>query len=209
MWSDLEGSLPILGGPSGAIVAVRDIGAGRIVLLADASALQNRGLADADNAALGLSLVGGPGRPVTFVESVHGFSESRGLAAIPTRWKWMLLGWGVAIALAMWTIGKRLGPPQRAGRVLPPPRRIFVESLAGAIGRTGDRDGAIEPIKRHALARLARMTGLTDPSQSALREVASEVGIELEERNALFGPATDDGSVVAAGRALARLRRGS
>lgn len=94
-------TLPVLGSAS-ALLVIAESGSGRALLLADASPLQNRLLAHADNAALALALAGPSQRPVAFVESVHGFGAKAGLAALPGRWRVALLvavlaaccGWG-------------------------------------------------------------------------------------------------------------------
>ena len=41
-WSDTGSALPVYGGTNGSLVAVASLGRGRIILLADASILQNR-----------------------------------------------------------------------------------------------------------------------------------------------------------------------
>ena len=96
-WTATHGALPAL---SGGVLAVAPVGRGRVAMLADASPLQNRLLAHADNSALALALAGPLGRRVVFAETVHGYGEERGLAAIPDRWKWMLIG--LLLASVVW-----------------------------------------------------------------------------------------------------------
>ena len=76
------------------------------------SPLQNRGLARADNAALGIALAGGAERPVAFLETVHGYGVSRGFGGLPANVRWALLGLGADRA------GRDLGgrAALRAGR---------------------------------------------------------------------------------------------
>ena len=83
-WAEIAGTRPVAASADGPIVVVE----GRIALVADPSPLQNRLLAEADNAALALALAG-PG-PITFVESVHGYGAETGLAALPDRFQWAL-----------------------------------------------------------------------------------------------------------------------
>jgi hypothetical protein len=47
-------------------------------------------------------------------------------------------GAGLALAalVALWGLGRRLGPPEDAERPLPPPRAEFVDALAAALERT-------------------------------------------------------------------------
>ncbi|HEY5173876.1 MAG TPA: DUF4350 domain-containing protein, partial [Acidimicrobiia bacterium] len=91
-WSS-SGSGRALVGRDGFALLTRDqVGRGEIFFLADVSPLENANLATADNAAFGLALAGGDARrPVVFAEGVHGYGASRGLAAIPDRWKVALI----------------------------------------------------------------------------------------------------------------------
>jgi Domain of unknown function (DUF4350) len=204
-WSDTGEALPALAGEDAALLAVAGPGEGRLLLLADASVLQNRLLGSADNAALGLALAGEEGRPVAFVESVHGYGSATGLRAIPRDWIWALAGLAAAALLFLWARGRRLGPPERAERELPPARREYVDSLAAALARTRDPAGATAPVRAAARERLARRAGLDhDADTEALRVAAERAGLRPDETAAILG---DAGDVMAAGRALARLER--
>lgn len=125
----------------GALLLEQAVGRGELLLLADASSLQNRLLASADNAQLALNLAGPRGVPAVFVESVHGFGVSRGLAALPGRW-WLLLA-GLLLAGAVWALGRarRLGPPEPEGGpggLAPAPARSdYVEALSLLLRRAG------------------------------------------------------------------------
>ena len=72
-------------------------------------------------------------RPVTFVESVHGFGRSSGLAALPGRWKFALLVGVLAALLWLGSRARRFGPPE-------PTRRRGRATAARA--RRGARDRA-------------------------------------------------------------------
>ena len=100
----------VLAGDDGSLLIVRDVGEGRVALLADTSPLQNRLLDQDDNAALALSLTGRG--PLTFVESVHGYGPQSGLAALPARFGWALIGLLLAALVFMFARGRRLGPPE-------------------------------------------------------------------------------------------------
>jgi hypothetical protein len=133
-WHRLGGALPALGPPDAPLLVVARSGRGSVALLADASPLQNRLLGTADGAALGLALAGG--RPVVFLETVHGYGVSRGLSALPARVKWTLLGLLATGLLALWTAGRRLGPPEVDDAPPAPARIEYVDALAGALART-------------------------------------------------------------------------
>jgi len=129
---------PLRGARGGSVLLERSLGSGRIELLADASPLQNRLLASADNAQLALDLAGGPARGVVFVESVHGFGQSRGLAALPSSWR--LAFALLALAGVLWVLarGRRLGPAEPAHVPSQPPRAAYVEAIALLLRRTRD-----------------------------------------------------------------------
>jgi hypothetical protein len=203
-------ALPLLGDSERALLALATVGAGRVWLLADAAPLQNRLLARADNAALGLALAGPRARDVAFLEGYHGYGTTTGLAAIPARW-WIAFG---LLALATLTLmlasGRRFGPPQASERELPPPRREYVESLGGVLARSRPREAAIRPVRARLQALVAERAGLADaPSPEELRAAAARLGVPEEDAAAVSQPARSEADVVALGRALARLERES
>jgi hypothetical protein len=200
-WKETAGTRPVAASADGPIVVVR----GRIALVADPSPLQNRLLADADNAALALGLAG-PG-PVTFVESVHGYGAESGLAALPDRFQWALILLGLSALLLIAARWPRLGPPEPPQEPLFPPRRIYIDALAATLARSRDRATAVESIRVAARERLARRAALpTEAGADAWAAAARAAGLTDEEARALLDERTDDG--LAAGRALARLSGG-
>ena len=152
-----------LAGDEGSLLIVRRAGSGRIALLADTSPLQNRLLDEDDNAAFALALSGRG--PLTFVESVHGYGPQRGLAALPARFGWALLGLLLAALVFMVARGRRLGPPERERRDLPPPRRAYVDALAATMARGKEREQAVAPVREEARRRLARRAGLREDAR--------------------------------------------
>jgi hypothetical protein len=196
------GALLALGGRP-ALLAVAQAGRGRALLLADASPLQNRLLAQADNAALGLALAGPPGRRVAFAESIHGFGRAAGLAALPARWRLALALAGLAALLWMASRGRRLGPPQDTGDEPPPARREHVDALALGLLRARDPAVALAPVQAAARAHVVRRASLgAGAPDAAVRDAALRLGFEEDEADALTGAL--DGEVVVLGRALAR-----
>jgi Domain of unknown function (DUF4350) len=201
-WATLGGALPILATPDGPVAAVAESGAGRVVLLADGSPLSNRGLGRADDAAFGLAAAGGQRRPVAFLETVHGYGEATGLAALPARALWVLAGLALAALALVWSMSRRLGPAEDEARVLAPPRRDYVEAVAAALAASGDRSGVAETAARGARRRLEIRAGLpTGAGAPALRDAAVRLGLDDAETSAVLG----DGDQLAAGRALAKL----
>ncbi len=174
-------------------------GRGVALLLADVSPLQNRLLAQADNARLAVGLTGPSSRAVTFVENVHGYDRPGGLAALPARWKAFLILAAVAGLLFMLLRARRFGDPEPPARELDPPRREYVEAVAATLLRTRDREAPVATLRAAARYELARRTALTP--EGDVREAALSLGLTEEEAAALDG----DADLIVTGRALARL----
>lgn len=205
-WDADADGLPLLGGDTGPVLVSRRAGKGRALLLSDVSPIQNAALDEADNAALALGLAGERGRKVIFVEGVHGFGETRGLAALPNRWKWALGGLGLAALAMMWAIGRRFGPPEDERRPLPPPRRRYVDAQALTLARTHGPQEAVAPVRDAARERIARRAALgPEAGDPQLRKAAEQLGLDARETDAVLGHSED---VLAAGRALAKLTGG-
>ena len=207
-WSDPGATTPVLVGDGRVLATVAKVGRGRVVALADPSPLQNRLLGTADNAGFGLAAAGEQ-PTVLFAEGLHGYGRERGLGAIPGRWQAALIGLALAALLGVVAAGRRLGPPEDAARVLPPPRREYVDALAGSLGRTGRPVEALAPLQASARARLAREAGLPpSAAEPELRAAAARLGWSHADINALFAPVITDDDVVAAGNALVRANEG-
>jgi hypothetical protein len=134
-WDKVGATLPVVGPPRAPLVVTAKVGRGSVALIADASPLSNAGLDRADNAALGLALVG-RGKPVAFLETVHGYGVSRGFGGLPANVKWTLLGLALTAIVAAWTVGRRFGPAEDPDTPLPPPRVEYVEALAASLAKT-------------------------------------------------------------------------
>jgi len=203
-WRAVGATLPAVAAQERPVLLLARAGRGRIALLADPSPLQNRLLGEADNAALALAL-GGPG-PVTFVESVHGYGEARGLAALPARFKWALGLLALAGLTFVVARGRRLGPPELPHRELAPARLDYVEALATTLARGGHREEAAGPVRTEARARLGRRAGLpqTAPDESVVA-AGRAAGLDDRAAQALTRRVESDEDVLAVGRALATL----
>ena len=207
-WSEPGATTPVLVGDARVLATVTDVGRGRVVALADPSPLQNRLLGAADNAGFGLAAAG-DSRGVVFAEGLHGYGREQGLGAIPGRWQAALIGLALAALLGVVAAGRRLGPPEDAARVLPPPRREYVDALAGSLARTRRPVEAIAPLQAAARGRLARRAGLPpSATEPELRAAAARLGWSPADINALFAPVITDDDVVAAGNALVRANEG-
>jgi hypothetical protein len=151
VWTSGPGT-PALAGERGPLLMLLNLGRGRIALLADASPVENRLLASADNAQLALNLAGPVRAPVLFAEALHGFGQATGLAAIPLRW-WLAFG-GLCLAWAAWALarGRRIGPAQAPEPTPVPPRIAYVEAMARQLLRGRDA-ASLEERAREAARR--------------------------------------------------------
>jgi hypothetical protein len=200
-WTRTGSALPVLGSWGAAHVAVAPLGRGRVVLIADPSPLENRGLAHADNALLGLDVAGAPERAVVFVEGVHGFGRATGVRAIPASW-WVALG-GLALAAVAFALarGRRLAPPERSERALPPARTAYVTALASRLAHVSDRDAALAPLRRELERRLD--VPADEPERRA--RALERFGVPDGDRPFLLEPVTSAAGELALGRAAARV----
>jgi hypothetical protein len=138
-WTERHGyAAPLRGAHGDGPLLERTLGSGTLALVADASPVQNRLLASDDNAQFALDLSGRRRQPVVFVESLHGYGPSRGLAAISTRW-WVTFA-GLLLAGLLWSVarGRRLGVAEAAGEQAVPARADYVDAISLLLRRTGD-----------------------------------------------------------------------
>jgi hypothetical protein len=198
---DARSALPALGSGSAALAAVARVGAGRAILLADPAPLLNSRIALRDDAAFALD-VAGAGRPVAFLESVHGFGRASGWGAMPGRFKGALVLLAVAGAALVLARGRRLGPAQPAGRALAPPRAAYAEGLAGALARSGPPADAIAPVVEEARGFLLTPAAGGD---DAMLAAARRLGLSDDEARAIVHGAADRPAALAAARGLARI----
>lgn len=199
-WVESASALPVVASdPDDALLLVTRAGRGRLSLLADSSPLQNRLLGEADNAAFALALAGDG--TVAFLETPHGYSEARGLAALPRNVKWALGLMLAAALLLMVARGRRMGPPETLERPLAPPRAAYVESLGALLARKPDAAALGASVRSAALERL-RVRGV---DETAIAEAARAAGLDEAETAALAVAVQDADAALAAGRALAKL----
>ena len=198
----------LAGNPKGALAIRRRIGDGEAILLSDASPLQNRLLAEADNAAFGLALAGPPERPVAFAESFHGYGTASGVEAVPSNWWWAFGGLCLAALTFALARGRRLGPPELPDRDLPPARVEFAEALAVQLAKTRPRSEAVRTAHRLVRARLARELRLSpDADDDAFRTAAVSRGVDPDLVEPALGSGFGEDDLLALGSTLRRLER--
>jgi len=202
------GSGRALVGDSEASLLVEDhVGAGDMLMLADASPLTNQYLAsNADNAAFAVDLAGAPQRRVVFAEGAHGYGQTRGIGAIPPRWKAALLVLLLALVVLVWSRARRFGPPDRAARELPPARSEYVRALSTTLERTRDPAGAFAPAQTWAREQIARRSALPPnaPDEQVVR-AARALGARDDEIAALMTVPVNNEQALALGRMIARV----
>ena len=131
--------------------------------VASSAPLTNAFLAQRDNAALGLNLAGPSGQPVVFDEYDHGYGRvGRGLAGLPSWWRW---GLGLALAaVVVWMLSasRRFGPVERATRPLIPARVAYADALASALAALPDAQlvDSVQPLQDEARTLLCRRSGM-------------------------------------------------
>jgi hypothetical protein len=203
---DSGSAVPALGTARAAEAAVARVGAGRAVLLADPAPLLNNRLALRDDAAFALAIAG-EGRPVAFLESVHGYGRASGWGALPGRFRGALVLLALAGGALVLARGRRLGPAQPAGRALAPARAAYAEGLAGSLVRSGPPADAIAPVVEEARSLLLTPAGSGDDDLFA---AARRAGLSEEEASAIVHGGSSRAAALAAARGLARIneRRG-
>jgi len=199
-------ALPIFGSEGEPSVVATDVDEGRVIVIGDGALFQNSEIVNADNAGFALNLAGPEGREVELVEAVR-TPPGSGLSALPGAWGWAAMGLLVAALVLAWSRGRRLGPVEHESRPLPPPRREYVEAVAGALVRTRDPQTAIAPLRDAARDRIARRAGLPhDATDTQIREAAEAAGLDPAEVEAVGGHA-GEGAMLAAAGALAKLSK--
>ncbi len=207
-WTDVGSLLPVAGSASGPAIVVADVGAGQVVALADTRPLQNDALDLADNAALALAAAGDDGRPVVFVESVHGFASS-GIDAVPSSWKWAAAGIGIALLAGLWSAGARVGPPEPTRLELRPPRRAHVDAVAAGLDRvTSSPAEVVAPLVAASRSALTDQLGLApDASPGVLHAAAGRGVVDGRVVALLVEPVDDFDRALAVGALAARRQR--
>ena len=204
-WRNTGGRRDLVTAGDDVLVTEESVGRGSIVYVADPSFVENALLDRADNAAVAVGLAGPEGRRVVFAEGVHGYERRGGLGAIPVRWQAAFLAIGLAALAFVWSRARRLGPPDRQARELPPPRALYVDALAHTLQRTRDRQVATEPLRLATRERIAARAGLPHgASDDDVDGAAHSLGLNDAERAALVA-VPDDDAALALGRASARV----
>lgn len=188
-------------GANGHVAEVLRLGSGWVVLLADLGHVSNDGIGRGDNARIAASLIGAG--PVAFDEVRHGFDDGSGLvAAAPGNWEAALPLLGLALAFALFTYGRRFGPPEPTRRTMIPARAEYIDSLGDALAATGRVAEVADPIRETA-RRTIRARAHSDGEDELMR-AARSLGLDESEFHAVFGD--DEANAYTAQHALSKLQ---
>ncbi len=182
------------------------VGQGSLVLMASSSPLQNAMISKDDNAAFAVDLAGHPRNTVTFDETVHPITSVKqvGFGAVPLHWK-VALGLGLLAALvAIWSVGKRLGPVSPPERALAPARSGYVDAMATNLSRLHSADDAVALLQEEGRNRLRHRFSIpTNAGDSGLFVTARQACVPDYVLEGLYINTHEKGALTAAGKALA------
>ncbi len=210
-----SGGTTILRLPSGPAGVVVRKGEGAVVALASASPLQNRELDTADGGVLfgRLARELAPEGPVIFDEYHLGVGERRSL----TQYLRGVGGGGIAlqllvvVALLLWRSGARFGSPKDEAPPLPAGTASYVSAIGTLFAKSGDAQGAVGLLARHALQRAAEHHHLPSSGADALarhlsdRQKPEEAEAVLKLGAIARSPAADKRNLVARAREIDEL----
>ena len=183
------------------------VGIGEIFFLADASPLENAYLGTGDNAAFGLALAGDPTARSSSPKAPTATARAAGSPRSRTAGRSRSLLVAVAALAFVWSRARRFGPPDR-GRPRPPAGARRVRAGVVDHARTHARPGRRARFPRsggHARAsRRAPGSARTRTTRSS-RARRARSGVRARRSLALLAPVSDDASILAFGRAVARV----
>lgn len=128
----------LAGDKEGAILAVSQVGRGKVYTLSDPWILGNEGLQEGGNARLVLNMIGPPreGSTVFLDDYYHGFGEVV-KAPLFNRYTWAAIAQGLAaIAIFVWHRSRTFGKPL-VSTIPPRDRTEYVDAMASLLERGG------------------------------------------------------------------------
>ena len=143
-------------------VLIARSGRGGSVWIASTFPLSNAGIAQAGHLQLLLNLLGPRGqRHIVWDEHYHGFGRTFWSYVAGTPIAWGLAQLGLIVALAVFAVGRRLGPIRPAYVVPRTSPLEFVEMMGGLYGRARATGSALATARSYARRRLAAAAGLS------------------------------------------------
>jgi len=168
----------VLRDDDGLALAVRRVGAGEVIWLADAYPITNEGISEADNARLGVLLAAAaPDREIWFDEYHHGFARGGGvLERVGAGGQSALLLFGIGVALLLAAYSRRLGPPIPVTETPVARTMAYIDSLASLYRKAGARREAIAALEDGLTRSLARRYG--SPVMGRARHTAAAAALD-------------------------------
>ena len=201
-----HGGEAIVTDTGGDVVVRFVIGAGDIVAVSDPWLFSNILIPEADNGVLAVRLVGGG--PVVFDEFVHGFGVDQGPTALGAGLLRFVVVGTIGALVAMWAVGRRLGPPEQRSRSFPPSRAEYLDALGTSLAKTGDYR-AYEPLRvrsTRAIDRVAsRYVGLSREEQDL--KAGAHFGLAADEVATLARPPANRAEAAAVASVAAKIER--
>jgi len=204
-FTDIGRATPLLGGLGQTLAGTAAVGAGRVDFIADSSVFANSYLADAGNASFALDVFGRSRVPVTI--SVANQSSGSGLGVLPGSWRFALLILLFAWVAWIFSLGKRLGPPDRVDdRFAAPARRAYVDSLATLLSRAKDPTPVGLELARLLRHRLGRRVGVGLTSGEDLVRAARQAGLTEQEATRMVSGISNEQDLIAVTQVSLRVR---
>lgn len=203
-YSAIGAATPLVGSSQGELAASARVGSGRVILVADPSVFSNDHIAQADNAAFAIAVLGTRGGRVEIADAG---STASGIGALPARWRWALLIALVGWAAWIWSRANRLGPIDEEDDALSAPARgTYVDSLATTLARMHDPApvaSTLQSVLKDRLAREARLASWQKPHGD---EIAAGSGSAPDSQTSPEGSVTTEAELIALTRLAQRTR---
>ena len=210
---------PLLGGPTGALIARTHLGDRGITVIADPDLVNNAGLLSGDNAALVLEALSpvAEGKTLLIDETLHGFSAPPSIWGQLFRFPLVLvtLQVGVVLFLVLLAAMRRFGAPLPLAPPLGRGREVLVENTARLLWFGGHSADALESYWAETRAEVAERLhapplASTEEQAAWLDRVAESRKIQEKIGNlivAVEDAGRDADRIVAAARRIHRWRR--
>ena len=204
-FTDIGGATALLGSAGQTLAATAAVGAGRVDFIADSSVYANSYLADANNAAFALDVFGRSRALITI--SVANQNSGSGFGVLPGSWQLAVLILLLAWVGWIFSLGKRLGPPDGVDdRLKAPARRSYVDSLATLLARAKDPAPVGAELAHLLRRRLGRRVGSGLTSSEDLVRAARQAGLTEQEAAMMVSTVTSERDLLALTQATERLR---
>jgi hypothetical protein len=204
-FTDIGDATAVLGDNGAILAATAAVGAGRVDFIADTSVFANARLADADNAVFALDVFGRSRVRVAIASANE--SSGSGLGVLPGSWQVALLILLLAWLTWIFSRAKRLGSPDVVDeRLVAPPRRSYVDSLATLLERAKDPAPVGAELTHLLRRRLGGQVGSGLASDEDFGRAVQQAGLSEQEVAMMLSTVTNERDLVAVTKATTQLR---